>query len=154
MQYTPNGDTLYRHAHVYRAYAWHHKERPSRTDLARAKSAQQVFSRWYELTGAKPSQAMAECGHGLTHHRCPERHGWPTCQPPGIDHASFWNLPDGRRILVYHPYDRPSEDAIRRFDARWGTFTIVSPESLSWYNPGGTFQVEVIGPERIEKTRS
>ena len=122
----------------------------NRTDETRAivRQAERDFDRWLERTGARPSQARSLCGHGLIRRTCPHlglRVG--LCTIPGLDHASFWNLPDGRRVVVHHPYSLPDAEEVAAFDAAWGTWTVIQPGS--WYNPGATLQVEVYGPEVV-----
>lgn len=112
------------------------------------KNALKLFEDFIETTQAKPSEAV-RCGHALNGKRC--RHGGEfrtaECHVPSLDHGTMWSLPEGRRMLVHHPYEKPEAEEVAAFDAKWGTTTVVKPPETSWYFPGRTWRVEITGPD-------
>lgn len=117
--------------------------------LGSEEGAAENLAAWLAETGAQPSTAHPPCAHSLTHQAHPdddwEMNSWHSaCKPPDLDHHSMWNMPDGSRAIVHHPYDeRPAPDAVSAFDQRWGTSTLIHPPETSWYYPGRTTMVVV-----------
>lgn len=109
--------------------------------------ADKLHAEWMAEHGARPSDA-GRCAHSVLGQRHPSDQ-WQDkaiCHPPGRDHAELFNLPDRRRVLVYHPYSPPWRDEVLIFDAWWRATTLVLPPAESWYWPGTTWRVEVWPP--------